>query len=74
MKTIRVRKEETGNELVIFSRYFGYPSKPDANGMIILRDNSNYYTPIYVQECKKDEADYRLITSVLINMLMVLNN
>lgn len=60
MKSIKISAKEAEDYkefgLEHLEKYFGYPTRWESGGCIILRDNSNYYTPISVLPCSKEEA------------------
>ena len=62
MKTIRIKKSdyECGS-IKFLSDYFKHPAFREENGIIVLRDNSNYYSPIIIVECDKSDADWHFV-------------
>jgi hypothetical protein len=71
MKTIRCKKKSFVIESIDYNfekdvyftfkhleDYFGYPVHEEQNGILYLYDNSNYYTPIKLKECEKEDADF----------------
>lgn len=65
MKTIKVKKSDIIQNqfpsLKHLENYFGFPAYYEQDGIIELRDNSNYYTTIRIIECKREEAEFNFV-------------
>ena len=62
MKTIKIRISDSADgSLKFLSDYFKFPAFREHNGIVVLRDNSNYYSPVVVVECDKSDAEWHFV-------------
>ena len=63
MKILKSVKGENYNYRIIttFENHFGISCSIQGDGVLVFRNNSNYYTPIKIIECGKKDAEFKLL-------------